>query len=102
MKETIELRCPECESLLELFDFCYDCLSSKKIPPEVYEINDKTLKRKTHCNNGHAFTKENTRFDNRKSGSGVYQVCRICHSESCKRRRERIKINNNKGEPNGE
>lgn len=34
--------------------------------------------RKTHCKNGHEFTKENTRYATRRSGR-TFRVCRSCH-----------------------
>ncbi len=87
----IEIRCTECEALLELLDYCYDCLSNKRLTVNLYEIENKKFNKRSHCTNGHAFTEENTRLDMTKKGNNVYQVCKQCHAEKCKRRRERLK-----------
>ncbi len=87
-----ERRCPECEALMELIDYCYDCLSNRRLTLSTYAVDDKSINKRSHCKNGHAFTAENTRLDMTKKGNTAYQVCRKCHADMCKRRRERVKV----------
>lgn len=91
-----ERRCPECEALIELLDYCYDCLSIRRVNAGTYAIEGKSINKRTHCRNGHAFTEENTRLDLTREGNTAYQVCRKCHADKCKRRRDRLRLEGQK------
>lgn len=46
--------------------------------------------RKTHCDNGHEFTLENTRVDLHPDGSFKERVCRACANDATKKRRRNL------------
>jgi hypothetical protein len=72
-----ELRCPDCEALMERIDECYECLLAQS------SANKSGTYVRTKCKHGHPWTEENTVL---KLHRGTHvRECRTCHIEQARK-----------------
>jgi len=71
-----ELRCGECESLIDVLDRCEECMTTIRV--DVPQRLDTFVR--TECKQGHSLTEENS-FVKLSRGVG-YLTCQICYKAS--------------------
>jgi hypothetical protein len=91
-----ELRCPDCEAIVNELD-CTDCLQLQR-NMQAQETAQALLERapiqtRTHCPKGHEMTPDNTRIDVRADAEkqSITRSCRTCHNLRGITRREKKK-----------